>query len=169
MRVKFGLPPLEARIGLAAQDFLLAASGPDVLLTRAKRVEGAPTVPARFLSRLETMLAAFGLRVPHADAAAFTGWAEAIDRPDAIQPCRPPLPKPPLRARPRRLSVTAVELWMRDPYALYAFRVDSPFGVAEWNRPSPEATIADAKATLAVMAQEGGAQLPSFAQPVPVA
>ena len=56
-----------------------------------------------------------------------------------------------------------------DPYALYAFRVDSPFGVAEWNRPSPESTIADAKATLAVMAQEGGAQLPSFAQPVPAA
>ena len=54
-----------------------------------------------------------------------------------------------------------------DPYALYAFRVDSPFGVAEWNRPSPEATIADLKATLAVMAQEGGAQLPSLAQPVP--
>jgi len=53
-----------------------------------------------------------------------------------------------------------------DPYALYAFRVDSPFGVAEWNRPSPEATIADLKATLAVMAQEGGAQLPSLAQPV---
>ena len=53
-----------------------------------------------------------------------------------------------------------------DPYALYAFRVDSPFGVAEWNRPSPEATIADVKATLAVMAQEGGAQLPSVAQPV---
>jgi hypothetical protein len=52
-----------------------------------------------------------------------------------------------------------------DPFALYAFRVDSPFGVAEWNRPSPEATIADAKATLAVMAQEGGAQLPSFVQP----
>lgn len=56
-----------------------------------------------------------------------------------------------------------------EPYALYAFHVDSPFGVAEWNRPSPETTVADAKATLAVMAQEGGAQLPSFAQPAPVA
>src|SRR5579883_98990 len=120
MRAKFGLPPLETRIGLAAQDFLLAASGPDVLLTRAKRAEGAPTVRARFLSRLETMLGAFGLSIPRAEAAMFTAWAEAIDRPQAIQPCRPPLPKPPLRARPRKLSVTAVETWMRDPYALYA-------------------------------------------------
>jgi ATP-dependent helicase/nuclease subunit B len=120
MRTKFGLPPLEARIGLAAQDFLLAASGPDVLLTRAKRAEGAPTVRARFLSRLETMLGAFGLSIPRADAAAFAAWAEAIDRPQAIQPCRPPLPRPPLRARPRKLSVTAVETWMRNPYALYA-------------------------------------------------
>lgn len=44
-----------------------------------------------------------------------------------------------------------------DPYALNAFRVDSPFGVNEWTRPSSEATIADAKATLQVMAQESGA------------
>lgn len=51
-----------------------------------------------------------------------------------------------------------------DPYALYAFHVDSPFGVNEWNRPSAEATIADIKATMAVMAQESGAGLPEVSR-----
>ncbi len=34
--------------------------------------------------------------------------------------CAPPRPCPPVEARPRRLGVTAVEDWFRDPYAFYA-------------------------------------------------
>lgn len=34
--------------------------------------------------------------------------------------CTPPRPCPPVEARPRRLGVTAVEDWFRDPYAFYA-------------------------------------------------
>jgi len=34
-----------------------------------------------------------------------------------------PEPKPPLAARPRRMSVTEVERWIRDPYAIYAERI----------------------------------------------
>ncbi len=118
MRAKFGLPPLEARIGVAAQDFALAAAAPEVLLTRASRVDGAPSVPARFLSRLETLAAGLGLPAP--EAGRWRGWAARVDRPDIVLPWRSPAPRPPLDARPRRLSVTAVETWMRNPYALYA-------------------------------------------------
>jgi ATP-dependent helicase/nuclease subunit B len=123
MRDRFGLPPLEVRIGEAAQDFALAAAGPQVLMTRALRVDGAPSVPARFLSRLETLLKGSGLELPHGAAAAWRGWVEALDRPDIVAPATPPEPRPPLAARPRRLSVTAIELWRRDPYALYAQRI----------------------------------------------
>ncbi len=123
MRDRFGLPPLEARIGEAAQDFALAAAGPSVLLTRARRVDGAPSVPARFLSRLETLLEGSGLALPHDTAASWRAWADELDRPDVIAPTSPPEPRPPLAARPRQLSVTAIELWMRDPYALYAQRI----------------------------------------------
>jgi ATP-dependent helicase/nuclease subunit B len=35
-------------------------------------------------------------------------------------PVRPPRPCPPLSRRPRRLSVTAIETWLRDPYAIHA-------------------------------------------------
>jgi ATP-dependent helicase/nuclease subunit B len=123
MRKDFGLEPLEARIGVAAQDFVLAAAGPEVLLTRAERVDGAPSVPARFLSRLDALLAGSGLGLAAPAIAAWRGWAEAIDDPGGHFPGRRPEPRPPLAARPRRLSVTAIETWKRDPYALYAARI----------------------------------------------
>jgi ATP-dependent helicase/nuclease subunit B len=123
MRAAFGLPPLEARIGSAVQDFALAAAGPEVLLTRAERIDGAPSVKARFLSRLETLLTGSGLKIPTTAAASWRYWAEAIDRPAAIQYWPRPEPRPPYDARPRRLSVTAIETWRRDPYAHYAQRI----------------------------------------------
>jgi ATP-dependent helicase/nuclease subunit B len=120
MRAQFGLSPPEARIGAAAQDFVLAAAGPRVLLTRAKRVDGAPSVPARFLSRLDILLAGSGLALSRRSARQWLAWADGLDRPAKVKACDPPEPRPPFAARPRKLSVTAVERWMRDPYALYA-------------------------------------------------
>jgi ATP-dependent helicase/nuclease subunit B len=35
-------------------------------------------------------------------------------------PVRPPRPSPPVAKRPRQLSVTAIETWLRDPYAIHA-------------------------------------------------
>jgi ATP-dependent helicase/nuclease subunit B len=35
-------------------------------------------------------------------------------------PVKPPSPRPPVRRRPRQLSVTAIETWLRDPYAIHA-------------------------------------------------
>ncbi|MFZ4410737.1 MAG: double-strand break repair protein AddB, partial [Paracraurococcus sp.] len=57
MRKDFGLPEPEARIGRVCADFLLAAcAAPDAVLSRAARRGGAPTVPARWITRLETFL-----------------------------------------------------------------------------------------------------------------
>jgi len=123
MRERFGLPPLEVKIGEAAQDFALAAAGPQVLMTRARQVDGAPSVPARFLSRLETLLEGSGIALPRETEASTRGWVEALDRPETVIQIDPPAPCPPVAARPRRLSVTAIELWRRDPYALYAQRI----------------------------------------------
>ena len=48
-------------------------------------------------------------------------WARAMDLPAGPPvPVRPPRPCPPLNRRPRRLSVTAIETWLRDPYAIHA-------------------------------------------------
>ncbi len=124
MRAAFGLPAPERRIGLAAHDFAQAFCAPSVVLTRAIRVDGTPTVPSRWLLRLEAFLGTFAQR-PNlsADARSPLAWAEALDRPVRPIETGPPAPRPPLSARPRRLSVTAVETWMRDPYDLYARRI----------------------------------------------
>jgi ATP-dependent helicase/nuclease subunit B len=118
MRAKITLPPPEADIGQAAHDFasLICASGQAVLSCPA-RYDGAPSVPSRFLLRLETLLAASGLVLqPHPAAA----WAARLDQPVAIQAERPPSPRPPLSFRPRKLSITEIEIWRADPYAIYA-------------------------------------------------
>ena len=47
MRQAFGLPSHERRIGLAAHDIAQALNGQRVVLTRAVKVDGTPTVPSR--------------------------------------------------------------------------------------------------------------------------
>jgi ATP-dependent helicase/nuclease subunit B len=109
MRKAFGLPAPERRIGLAAHDFAQACGAPQVVFTRAVRVEGTPTVPSRWLLRLDNLLAAAGRRdwsLRQRPELHF--WQRELDQvPDPELP-QPPMPKPPLQARPRRLSVTAM-------------------------------------------------------------
>jgi ATP-dependent helicase/nuclease subunit B len=121
MRRAFGLPAPERQIGLAGHDFAQAAAAATVVLTRAERVDGAPTVPSRWLSRLDTVLRAVGLdRRIDRDARQWLAWVRGLDQPAAVRPVAPPEPRPPVAARPRKLSVTEVGTWMRDPYAIYA-------------------------------------------------
>jgi ATP-dependent helicase/nuclease subunit B len=121
MRAEFGLPEPERRIGLSAHDFAQASAAPEVVLTRALKVDGTPTVPARWLLRLDNLLRAVELGLDREFAKQHLGWHRKLDRPRGpVMPIRPPAPKPPVEARPRKLSVTAIETWMRDPYAIYA-------------------------------------------------
>ncbi len=120
----FGLPEPERRIGLAAHDFAQCFSAPEVFLTRATRVEGTPSVPSRWLLRIDALLEVLGLEgALEQEDAPWLDWAGLLDWPAESAPARPPAPCPPLAARPRRLSVTQVETWMRDPYGLYARHV----------------------------------------------
>jgi len=119
MRAAFGLPAPERRIGLAAHDVAQALCAPDVVLTRAAKVDGTPTVPSRWLMRLERVITAAGM-TRRDDGKLWSAWAHALTRPEAIKACEPPAPRPPVAARPRKLSVTEIEKWMRDPYSIYA-------------------------------------------------
>ncbi len=122
MRHAFGLPPLEERIGIAAHDFAQGLAAPVVWLTRAARVEGAPTVPSRWLLRLETVLRAAGIEGELATVSAPLAWRRMLDTPPRREWRRAeqPRPRPPVAVRPRRLSVTQIETLIRDPYAVYA-------------------------------------------------
>jgi ATP-dependent helicase/nuclease subunit B len=121
MQSDFGLPLPERRIGLAAHDFFQGFCAPRVYLTRAERVEGTPTVPARWLRRIAALSEGLGLESDlYEESARLKSWAAALDQPAQVVPTAPPRPCPPVEARPRELSVTRIETWMGDPYALYA-------------------------------------------------
>ncbi len=120
MRREFGIAPPERAIGLAAHDFAQAIGAPEVALTRAARSEGVPAVPSRWLLRLDTVLRAIGLDAALRADVNVRQAAEQIDHADMYRPLAPPSPRPPLASRPRTLSVTQIETWLRDPYAIYA-------------------------------------------------
>ena len=129
MMEAFGLPLPERRSGLTAHDFAQAFAAPRVVLTRSRRVEGTPTVPSRWLLRLDNLIDGAGqtdgarLSTSDEDRVPWLHWQKSLDEPTAFIPARPPAPTPPVSARPRRLSVTQIETWMRDPYAVYARHV----------------------------------------------
>jgi ATP-dependent helicase/nuclease subunit B len=123
MRRTFGLPPPERRIGVAAHDFVQALGAREAVMTRASRVEGTPTRPSRWLLRLDTVMKAAGLTWQPHPAGGPLAWQALLDRPNRRIAPSPPAPRPPLEARPRALSVTQIETWMRDPYAIYARRI----------------------------------------------
>ncbi|MHC8491689.1 double-strand break repair protein AddB [Thalassospira sp. SM2505] len=122
MRTKFGLPAPEHRVGQSAHDFQQLFCSPDVVMTRALRIEGTPTVPSRWLLRIENILRKSGVSMEKPDASDWHALAETLDEPTDDMKIRigRPAPKPPVSARPQRLSVTQIETWMRDPYAIYA-------------------------------------------------
>lgn len=120
MKQAFGLPAPERAIGLAAHDFVQGFCAPHVVLTRSRRADGTPTVPARWLQRLDTVLHAATIDPKKLTAHPYLHYVRKLDEPENVAPCARPAPTPPLSARPRQLFVTAIERWMRDPYSLYA-------------------------------------------------
>lgn len=115
MRQALGLPAPENKIAVAAMDFAGCFCAKEVYLTRSLKNDGAPTIPSRFLSRMEAVLTAANITW-HLNKTP----ARLLDTPTQTEAIVRPAPKPPLEARPQKLSVTKIELWMRDPYAIYA-------------------------------------------------
>jgi ATP-dependent helicase/nuclease subunit B len=119
MRLALGLDLPERRIGLSAHDFAQLLGARDVILTHAAKIAGAPTVPSRFLQRLAAV-AGERWKETRARGDAYLAWARELDRPEKVAPEPQPAPKPPAAVRPKRLSVTDIENWLRDPYTIYA-------------------------------------------------
>lgn len=123
MKRSFGLPVPERSLGLSAHDFVQGFCHPHVVLTRSLKTGGAPSLPARWLQRLDVVLQNCGLSLAHLKANTAHHWVRALDAADTFKPCPRPAPCPPLEQRPRKISATRVEKWLRDPYELYAHYV----------------------------------------------
>jgi ATP-dependent helicase/nuclease subunit B len=120
MRHELGLDLPERRIGLSAHDFAQLLGADDVILSHAAKVGGAPAVASRFLHRLEAVAGEVHWKAAKAAGEKYVRFADELDRPDKVEPIAQPAPTPPRTARPLKLSVTAIEDWLRDPYTIYA-------------------------------------------------
>ena len=126
MKTEIGLEPPERRIGQSAHDFVEGLGTRKLLLTRALRQGGAPSVASRFLQRL---LAVTGRDIADAmrvRGAGYLGYVAQIDdTPEAARQAfaSRPAPTPDADRQPRRYSFSEVTKLRRDPYAVYARHV----------------------------------------------
>jgi ATP-dependent helicase/nuclease subunit B len=120
MRHELGLDLPERRIGLSAHDFAQLLGTDDVILSHAAKVGGAPAVASRFLHRLEAVAGEARWETAKAAGEKYVRFADQLDQPDKVEPIPQPAPKPPRAVRPLKMSVTAIEDWLRDPYTIYA-------------------------------------------------
>ncbi len=130
LRQQAGLLLPERRIGLAAHDVQQAVAASEVVLSRAIRDSEAPTVPSRWLNRLTNLLGGISdegdqaLKNMRMRGNHWVELATRLDRPESRSPgAVRPAPRPPVRHRPTRISITEVERLIRDPYAIYARRI----------------------------------------------
>lgn len=130
MRENVGLLLPERRIGLSAHDFQQAIAAKEVVISRSLRNAEAETVPSRWLNRLTNLLGGMSsdgnqcLTEMRKRGQAWLDMARQLDKPmKLVDPEKRPSPRPPLEARPRSLSVTAISRLIRDPYAIYAANI----------------------------------------------
>lgn len=120
MKIDFGLPLPEKNIGILASDLCSFLGCKNVIITRAERIDGTPMKKSRWLLRIETVLNALSLDIKDITNSNLSSFASFIDRSDCIVPIKPPAPCPPLNIRPRKLSASAVDLLISDPYSVFA-------------------------------------------------
>lgn len=129
MRNALGLAPPERRIGQSAHDFVQAFGARDLVLSRAGKSGGVPSVPSRFLQRLRAYAGqADGKDAPDWSAALkrgerFLTLARLLDKAPATPSAARPSPIPATILVPRSLSFSEIETLVRDPYAIHARHV----------------------------------------------
>ncbi len=123
MRIAMGLALPERRIGQSAHDALQALGAPEVVIARARTVEGSPTVASRFLRRLDAFVGEDAAKAMRKRGERYVANARRLDEAERVPPAHRPEPKPARDLQPLSLSVTDIATLLRDPYAIYAREV----------------------------------------------
>ena len=123
MRDTLGLKQPESQIGQTAHDFVQAFGAADVKLLWSRRIGDSPATLSRWIHRLQMILKAAGLDSLTGASAHWPLLARQMIEPGTVVPIAMPKPRPPVKLRPRQLSVTRIESLIRDPYAIYARHV----------------------------------------------
>lgn len=123
MKATIALDPPERSTGIAAHDFQMILGCERVIMTRSVKLDNAPSVPSRWLQRLETVIGQADMIKLRERGAKYLYWARKLDEADDVPFIERPNPKPLLKLRPKHFSVTEVETLRRDPYAIYAKKI----------------------------------------------
>nr|WP_255548270.1 PD-(D/E)XK nuclease family protein [Erythrobacter ani] len=114
-----GVPGTEFRIGLSAHDLAGAMGAPEVVLSRAGRDSEGPTLASRFWLRVEALLGE-DLAAQHREKS-IPAILPQIDRdPRRADDYEQPKPRPSATQRDVKISATALDRLLGDPYQFYA-------------------------------------------------
>ena len=120
MKKEFGLPTAEQNLSLSAHDFVQCLCHPGTLITRSKEKSSSPTLPSRWLQKINMIAKTCNTDLNKNNTHQQFNWLKALnEKTDTITLSRP-APTPPPQTRPQKLSVTAIETWLKDPYSIYA-------------------------------------------------
>ena len=109
---QIGLPAPERKVSLMALDFINLSCSAEVFWTRSQMSGGGATTESRFLSRVAVARAES--REPRAEE-----WLKKVRAYDNVE-FAPLRPTPAMGVFPQKLSMTALELLIHNPYAFYA-------------------------------------------------
>ncbi len=124
MRKAVNLPSTESIFATQSMDFASCFCAKEVYLTRSLKADGSQTIPSRFLSRIEAVLAAHHDAEDNAAPILLNSTTEVspqeMDMPDQYEKIVRPAPCPPKELRPKKLPATQIKNLLVNPYAVYA-------------------------------------------------
>ena len=120
MKKDFGFSLPEKNTGILAADLCVFLASSHVILTRAERIDGVPMKKSRWLLRMETVLNALNSDIIFMKQDNFMSFVCNLDKPNSYVSLPPPSPTPPVEARPHKLSASAIDLLVADPYSVFA-------------------------------------------------
>ena len=120
MKKDFGFESPEKQIGVLGLDFANLLGAKNVCITRAKTNNDTPTIKSRWLMRMETIIQAIRLDKSCLVDDETISLAKLLDKESGYYKIEAPCPKPPVSTRPRKMSASAFEKLLRDPYGVFA-------------------------------------------------
>ncbi len=122
-REELDLPAPEQRIGQTAHDLVELMGAREVIMTRAIKRSGSPTVASRFLQRMRAVAGEASFEPVLNRGKAILELGRKLDEVKPAPLLHQPRPQPARDLLPNKLSVTEIETLRRDPYSIYAKHV----------------------------------------------
>lgn len=123
IREKLDLPNIQSDIGKSAHDFAKLFCFPNVYISRAEKSGTSHNIASRWLLKLDAILKISNSTNYVKPKQDWTNWASVLENPSNIEYSQPPCPKPAVKYRPKKLSVSTISKLMRNPYDVYASKI----------------------------------------------